>query len=227
MFTLKPFYSDLYYRSQFARGSFTLVTSFLSIIEKLLISFPAFGTSLKDLKLEGGSAGLADVHLFCGLPKINTVARFYLDRLEIDFKAFNQIGEEAAVDITQRAWTIVRNADPEIGLVQHEVTLDMQAEIIGSSGKEFIERIVRLPTAFGEKTTCAVVFNMEGGVGGSDVLWSRVVLDRGLAREGALFCKIICRLDGTAVSLERAGERASQFVRDTLRDLGLDLERSS
>ncbi len=224
---LRPFHSAIHYRSQFARGSLTLVTSFFMIVEKLLVLFPAFGTSLKDLKIDGGSTGFTDLHLFCGLPKINTIIRFYLDRLEIDFNTFNQIGEETAIDITQRAWTIAHEADPGINIVQHEITLDTQGDIVGSSTKEFIERFVRVPPAFGEETASAVIFNMASGVGGSDVLWSRVILDRSVAREGALFCKILLRLDGTSVPLERVGMRGSELVKSILRDLGLEMERSS
>ncbi len=71
----------------------------------------------------------------------------------------------------------------------------------------------------------AVVFTIGGGVGGGDVLGSRVILDRSLAKEGALYTRVYIKLDGASVSFERVGERASEFITSTLEQLGLKMEQ--
>ena len=220
---LKPFLSDIHYRGQYSQVSLTLVISVFSVFEKLLSSFSVYGTSLNDFKVEG--ATLSDLHLTCALPKVNTTIRFYLDRMEIDFGRVHQIGEVAAIEVARRAWAIVEAADASIRFLHHEVTLDTHADLLGGSAKEFIERYVSVPPVFGEKAMSAVIFTTGSGVGGGDVQGSRVLLDRSLAKEGALYTRIYIKLDGGSVSFERVGERASQFITSTFEQLGLKMEQ--
>ena len=220
---LKPFASDIHYRGQYSQVSLTLVTSFFSVFEKSLTSFSVYGTSLNDLKVEG--ATLSDLHLTCSLPKVSTTLRFYLDRMEIDLARVNQIGEVAAIEIARRAWAIVEAADANVRFLYHEVTLDTHADLLGGSAKEFIERYVSVPPVFGMNAMSAVIFTTGSGVGGGDVQASRVILDRSLVKEGALYTRIYIKLEGGSVSFERVGERAFQFITSTFEQLGLKMEQ--
>ena len=219
---LKVIHSDIHYRGQFNKTSFAFAPSVLPIFERFLTSFSVFGTSLGELRLEGG-AGLPDLHLFCGLPKIGSVIRLYLNRVEMDFNRANQIGRETAIEVARRAWDIIHQVDTSIGFDRHEVTYDNHSVFVSGALKDFLDNFIRFPAVFNDKASGTVAFTFDGGIFGDDVLGGRVILERSVRPQAELFTKIDVRLNGS-LELERIGDRAISFVSTMYEHLGARLE---
>lgn len=219
----RPFLSEIQYQGRYADLAFDLFATPLPVYRNLLRFLGKYGATLKDLGYVAPT--VADANISCTLLGLSTTVRFYLDRLEVTIAKLHELGGEAAMQLGLDACAALQASDPEIRLARHEVTLHFHADLVKGAVEELMRQYVTPPKAFGGNTTSAVLFYL--GDRGEGEEGASILLDRSLAKDGALYLKLILFLNATHVPLEKVRDRVAEFVTTSLGQMGLEVERTT
>lgn len=222
-FVLRPFQASLEYQGQYAEPAFDLLADPVPVYRHLLKFLGPYGVTLRDLKYE--TPTLAEASITCTLLSLSAVIRFRLDRCDVAFSEYQQVGDEAAMHIGLSAWAALQASDPEIKIARHQLTLSIQADLVKGTAEDLLAQYVTIPQPLGKKTRSAVFFYLKGRGDGEES--GDLILDHSIVKDGALYLRFNAVYDGAQVPLEKLRERVDEFVITRLKQLGLDVETAA
>jgi len=218
----RPFRSEIQYQGQYADFAFDLFTASAPVYRNMLTFLGRYGATLRDLRQDAPT--VADANISCTLFDLTTTVRFYLDRLEVTFAKFHEVGGEHATHICLDAWGALQASDSTIRLARHTVVLGFHADLVKGTIEELIGQHVAPSKIFGDKTRSAILYYLrdQGEVGAG----SNVYLDRSLLKDGALYVKLTLVLDAAQVPLEKVRDRVNDVLASIAKHMGLEVERT-
>lgn len=191
--------------------------------QNLLKFLGDYGATVRDLRYDAST--LTEAHVSCFLSNLNTDIRFRLERFEVTFSRYYEIGDEAAMRIGLSAWAALQASAPSIKLVRHELFSDFHADVVKGTSKDVIQRYVTSPESFGDKTTSTVFFQLQGRGEGEEN--DNIYVSPSILKEGALFLRFHMVYDATQIPLEKLRERADKSIMTRLQQMGLEIEQPS
>jgi hypothetical protein len=221
---LKPMRSEVLYQGRFTSLAFGLLAPPISLYQNLLKHLSQYGASLQNLSAKLDVATLADVSLSCFLTELSTIIQMHLDRFEVNFYKFHEVGFEIANQILHGTWTAVHEADASISVVEHTVAITIHAQIDGAAYDSLMGRYIRQPSTFSENHRAGVVFYVPGDPSTGERP-STIVLDRLLGQEQGLFMKVTAAYDATQVSIDELARTTDESLSRFTAQLGLTLQR--
>lgn len=222
-FVLRPLQASLQYQGQYAEPAFDLLADPVPVYQHLLKLLGPYGVTLRDLKYEAPT--LAEANITCSLLDLGAVIRFRLDRCEVGFSQYQQVGDEAAMHIGLGAWGALQASHPDIKLARHQLTLAIHADLVKGTLEDLFKQYVTIPQSLGEKTTSAVFFYLKGRGNGEES--GDLLLDKSILKDGALYLRFNVVYDGTQVPIEKLRERVDDFTMTRLLQLGLAVEKGA
>jgi hypothetical protein len=154
---LTPLQSEVQYRGSYSEPLLDLVSDFLPLLKRLLQRLTPFGVSFKTTRIDGIPAG--EAHLAFSNPDLNFTGRVFLDRFELLFPRFHEVGQDLAEKILSAVWAALSEIVPSASLASHWVFLNFTAEIGGSeSYRSLLQRFVAAPPTLPPGADAGVVF---------------------------------------------------------------------
>lgn len=214
---LKTVRSEVHYRGNYSENAFGLLASPTALYRSLLKHLNVFGATLQNFKVETPS--LAETHLSCVLLDISTAIRVRLDRFELDFWKFHELGTETTNRIAVSTWTAIRDADDSLHLTAHAVDLNILAEVEGGTSADLISRYVRTPEVLGAMDLGVAFYTPP--VQSNAEPWINIVIDRVFRQDKQVLIKLTVGFDANAVPLETFALEVDRYTTTILDRLGL------
>ena len=222
-FVLRPFQGSLQYQGQFANPAFDLFVNPIPVYQNLLKFLGEYGATLQDLKYDAPT--LTEATITCSLLDLSTIIKFRLEMCEVVFSKYHELGDEHAMRIGLGAWAALQACDPSVNLIRHKIISAFHADLVKGTLEDVMRQYVPAPQVLGEKTTSAVFFYLKGRGEGEES--GNILLHHSVVKEGALYLSFEMGYDATQVSLEKLSERADEFVKTRLQQLGLEVEQAT
>ena len=224
---LKLARSEVQYQGRFEQLSFGLLTSPAPLYQNLIKQLGKYGATIQNLtSLIPPFTPLADVNISCFLTELNVTTQVRLDRLEINFLRFHELGLERATQILLDSWAAVYEFDASIVLMNHVVTITLYTQIQDASCDQVIERYVRIPPELGSAVHAGVAFYLPGeparGEGASSI-----VLDRLIGQEQSLLLKVTATADAKQVPFDTLAQVINGYLTQSLEHLGLGFNQGN
>jgi hypothetical protein len=167
---------------------------------------------------------LADANVSCLLTGLSVTTQVRLDRLEINFFRFHEVGAETAQQILLDSWAALHEVDASIVVVEHIVGLTIYTQIQGASYDQVVGRYVTIPAGLGDTPHAGVAFYLPGEPARGERP-SVIVLDRLVGQDQGLLFKGTVAFDATQVSFDTLAQATDAYLIGYLDRLGLTYER--
>ena len=214
---LKSLRSDVHYRGNYTENAFELLAAPTPLYRSLLKHLGVFGATFQNFKVETPS--LADSHISCSLPDLNTAIRIRLDRFEIDCWRLHEIGTETAHRIVLAGWAAIHEADAAMKVMAHVVDLNILAEVRGGTAADVLRQYVQTPDPLGVMDVGVAFYTRP--IQKNEEPWINIVLDRVFREDSQLVIKTTVGCDAAAVPLDSIALAVENQTNRTLDGLGL------
>jgi hypothetical protein len=154
MFKVTASSSEVFYSGIFTQAAFNLHANGPVLYKAILGNLAAYGASLPTIKVD--TSTLADANVTCGLPTVNGLFRVRLDRFDVNFSRFHEVGTELGSKIVVESWKTLREVDPALALKEHGISMNVSARTLSGSAFDLVSRYVKIPDGFPENTQAAV-----------------------------------------------------------------------
>ncbi len=218
---LQALRADAQYRGTFSAHPFHLLANPSPLYRSLLGHLSNYGARLDTLRFDATSIGEANIS--CNLLDLNTSVQLRLDRLEVTFLRFLEVGKVAPL-IVADSWAAVHQVDSELKLQTHFVSLNVQAKIVGARYDSVVRRYITTPAGFGSDASAGVAFYLPANREAGQVL-GNITLDRLAGSEENLVVRLGVGFDASAVRIEEIETRTEKYLSGLLQELGLTFEK--
>jgi hypothetical protein len=181
-----------------------------------------YGALLCGLRYD--APNLPDANISCSLSELNTVVRLRLDRFEVIFSTFHEVGGKIAQDILREGWAALHEVDASIEVVEHRIALNIATQVPGPSYDAVMSRYVSAPTALGERSRAGVLFSLPEDVARGERQGS-ILLAHFTGQEQDLLLRVNLILDAKQVPFSDLPERIKEYLTRYLGHLGLVLDQ--
>jgi hypothetical protein len=219
---LQPVRSEVQYQGRFENFIFGLLTSPAPLYQNLLKHTGKYGATLHGITYV--APPLADANVSCFLPEFSANIQIRLDRLEINFLRFHEVGGELAQQILLESWAALQEVDASILVAEHAVGITVYTQIQEASYDQLIERYVMIPQGLGGNLHAGVVFYLPGDSARGERPGG-IVLDRLIGQEQGILLKVTASFDAAQVSFNTLTQSIEDYLTGYLDHLGLVLDR--
>jgi hypothetical protein len=211
--------ADFQLEAGFSQAEFLLFRETPSLLDRLFNALEPHGARLADIKVETGSGTAAEFNVVCYLFNYWVTLRVRIDRIEIVGSQLPQEYVQKYAAAIMDALRAVRNYREHLKYRAYTLIVGLHGLVDGLPVKEYLANFVRnVPDRLGPSVGTGTVMYF-GPVG--ERLLSTVTIDRSTVVPDGLFCRTYVLWDANKVEIERLGELANSFVRDTVGQMGL------
>jgi len=219
---LKPLRSEIQYLGRFANLAFGLLATPAALYQSLLKHLAKHGATLQSLKQEAPT--LSDANISCLLAELSANSQVRLDRLEISFLRFHEVGAEIAHQIALDSWAAVHEADASITVVEHTIGITIYTQIQGTSYDQVIGRYVKMPPGLQDAAHAGVAFYLSGDPARGERPGG-IVLDRLIGQDQGLLLKVTAAFDAERVPFNTLAQATDTYLTQCLDLVGLVLDQ--
>jgi hypothetical protein len=210
--------SELNYEGSFVKSAFRLLDRSGRLCDLLLEALESFGTSGVDLVLEDGEP--YDRGVACEIDSLDARAIVYGDRIELQCTDFMLPAGGSIAGVIEKLWSALTALDSGVLAGKHSFQFEMNAEILGHSYRDLLNRMAPVPGPLPSQTETAIVYYLpaepdRGYAESSLVLNRSETVARGLQVNATLV------YEGEALKPAEALSAAQSRLNDLLRNLGL------
>ena len=211
--------ADFQLEAGFSQAEFLLFRETPGLLDRLFNALEPHGARLADIKVETGSGTAAEFNVVCYLFNYWVTLRVRIDRIEIVGSQLPQEYVQKYAAAIMDALRAVRNYREHLRYRAYTLIVGLHGLVDGLPVKEYLANFVRnVPDRLGPSVGTGTVMYF-GPVG--ERLLSTVTIDRSTVVPDGLFCRTYVLWDANKVEIERLGELANSFVRDTVGQMGL------
>jgi hypothetical protein len=213
--------ADFQLEAGFSQAEFSLFRETNSLLGHLFNVLQPHGARLADIRVETGGGSAADFNILCYLFNYWVTLRVRIDRIEI-------VGSQLPQDYIHKYGAAIvdslvslRNYHQSLQYRAYTLIVGMHGSLDGTSVKKYISNFVKnVPDGLGPSAGNGTV--MYFGPAGERLLCS-VTIDRSTTVPDGLFCRTYVVWDANKIKIEGLPELASNFVRETVSKIGLEL----
>jgi hypothetical protein len=147
--------AELFYSGVFAQPAFDLFGGASPQLYKdILAKLGPYGAALSTLKVD--TSALADTNISCGLPTVNGLFRVRLDRFDLNFVRYHEVGLELGNAILVECWNVLASRDPSAAFAEHAISMNVNARMVDRPFVDLVTRFAQIPKGFPPGTQAAV-----------------------------------------------------------------------
>jgi hypothetical protein len=219
---LRPVRSEVQYQGRFESLIFGLLTGPAPLYQNLLKHLGKYGATLHGITYVAPPS--PDANISCLLSEVSANIQVRLDRLELNFLRFHEVGSEVAKQFLLESWAALHEIDSSILVVEHAVGITVHTQILEASYDQLIGRYVTTPQGLGENVHAGVAFYLpEDRARGERS--GGVVLDRFLGQEQGMLLKVTAVFDAVQISFAGLVQSIEDYLIRYLDHLSLALEQ--
>jgi hypothetical protein len=221
---LKTLRSELQYQGQFEKLSFGPLANPGPLYQSLLTHLGKHGATLQSLTY--AAPPFADANVSCLLTELSVTTQIRLDRLEINFLRFHEVGRERAVQILLDSLAALHAVDASTVITGHVIGITIYTQIQNASYDQVIGRYVTVPQGLAKDVRAGIAFYLPIVQGGRQLL-NAIVLDRIVASEQGILVRATLSFDAKHVPVDTLAQEVDSYFTRYLDQLGLVLDQEN